>query len=206
MILGSRGHYAFIYCTKWRSGQVSQMPYGRTDGLTLKDSATQLLIKYKSGALVTQWVLFVFVFAHCWKLLYIKLCGVHDRLHCSSAIKLSPQSPPPASLAHVTSSQVRILHEDDDNGEEEGEDEGGVDDEKDSLQSSSSLQGLSTMSSQFFRVSILLITTKFSRRERLNSKAFLTCVWILWRALGDLTDFHPRLNRTRLKMKISGQV
>ena len=30
------------------------MPYGRTDGLTLKDSATQLLIKYKSGALVTQ--------------------------------------------------------------------------------------------------------------------------------------------------------
>ena len=26
----------------------------RTDGLTLKDRATQLLIKYKSGALVTQ--------------------------------------------------------------------------------------------------------------------------------------------------------
>ena len=44
------GIYAFIYCTKWRFGQVSPMPYG----LTLKDSATQLLIKYKSGALVTQ--------------------------------------------------------------------------------------------------------------------------------------------------------
>ena len=27
---------------------------GRTHSLTLKDSATQLLIKYKSGALVTQ--------------------------------------------------------------------------------------------------------------------------------------------------------
>ena len=35
---------------KWRSGQVSPMPYGQT----LKDRATQLLIKYKSGALVTQ--------------------------------------------------------------------------------------------------------------------------------------------------------
>ena len=44
------GIYAFIYCTKWRFGQVSLMPYG----LTLKDSATQLLIKYESGALVTQ--------------------------------------------------------------------------------------------------------------------------------------------------------
>ena len=52
------GIYAFIYCTKWRFGQVSRMPDGRTDGRTdgqtLKDSATQLLIKYKSGALVTQ--------------------------------------------------------------------------------------------------------------------------------------------------------
>ena len=28
----------------------------RTDGLTLKDRATQLLIKYKSGALLTQFV------------------------------------------------------------------------------------------------------------------------------------------------------
>ena len=37
------GTYAFIYCTKWRS-----------DSQTLKDRATQLLIKYKSGALVTQ--------------------------------------------------------------------------------------------------------------------------------------------------------
>ena len=45
------GIYAFIYCTKWRSGQVLPMPYGLT---TLKDRATQLLIKYKSGAPVTQ--------------------------------------------------------------------------------------------------------------------------------------------------------
>ena len=49
------GIYAFIYCTKWRSGQVSRMPYGRTHWQTLKDRATQLLIKYKSGALVTQY-------------------------------------------------------------------------------------------------------------------------------------------------------
>ena len=56
MVIGDTGSvegiYAFIYCTKWRFGQVSPMPYG----LTLKDSATQLLIKYKkSGALVTQY-------------------------------------------------------------------------------------------------------------------------------------------------------
>ena len=44
------GIYAFIYCSKWGSGQVLSMPYG----LTLKDRATQLLIKCKSGALVTQ--------------------------------------------------------------------------------------------------------------------------------------------------------
>ena len=44
------GIYAFIYCTKWRSGRVSRMP----DRQTLKDRATQLLTKYKSGALVTQ--------------------------------------------------------------------------------------------------------------------------------------------------------
>ena len=44
------GMHAFIYCTKWRSGQVSPMPYGQT----LKDRATQLLVNYKSGALVTQ--------------------------------------------------------------------------------------------------------------------------------------------------------
>ena len=44
------GINAFIYCTKWRSGQVSPMPYGQT----LKDRASQLLIKYKSGALVMQ--------------------------------------------------------------------------------------------------------------------------------------------------------
>ena len=42
--------YAFIYCTKWRSGEVSRMPYG----VILKDRATQLLIKYKSGALAAQ--------------------------------------------------------------------------------------------------------------------------------------------------------
>ena len=44
------GICAFIYCTKWRSGQVLPMPYGQT----LKDGATHFLIKYKSGALVTQ--------------------------------------------------------------------------------------------------------------------------------------------------------
>ena len=48
------GIYAFIYCTKWRSGQVLPMPDRRTDSQTLKDGATQLLTKYKSGALVTQ--------------------------------------------------------------------------------------------------------------------------------------------------------
>ena len=41
------GIYAFIYCTKWRSGQLLRMPYGLT---TLKDRA----IQYKSGALLTQ--------------------------------------------------------------------------------------------------------------------------------------------------------
>ena len=45
--------HAFIYCKKWRSGQVLPMPDRLTDS-HLKDSATQLLIKYKSGALVTQ--------------------------------------------------------------------------------------------------------------------------------------------------------
>ena len=44
--------HAFIYCTKWRSGQVLPMPDRLT---TLKDSATQLLIKYRIGALVTQY-------------------------------------------------------------------------------------------------------------------------------------------------------
>ena len=47
------GIYAFIYCTKWRSGRVSRMPDRLTDS-TLKDRATQLLIKFKTGALVTQ--------------------------------------------------------------------------------------------------------------------------------------------------------
>ena len=40
------GIYAFIYLPKWRSGEVS----------------TQLFIKYKSGALVTQ---FQFMFCQC---------------------------------------------------------------------------------------------------------------------------------------------
>ena len=50
------GIYAFIYCTKWISGRVSRMPDRQT---TLKDRATQLLIKYKSGALVTQFEQFM---------------------------------------------------------------------------------------------------------------------------------------------------
>ena len=58
LVIDETGHaegiYAFIYCTKRRSGQVSRMPYGLTQSQTLKDMATQLLIKYKSGALVTQ--------------------------------------------------------------------------------------------------------------------------------------------------------
>ena len=45
--------HAFIYCKKWRSGQVSRMPHSLTDSQR-KDRATQLLIKYKSEALVTQ--------------------------------------------------------------------------------------------------------------------------------------------------------
>ena len=45
--------HAFIYCKKWRSGQVLPMPDSLTDSQR-KDRATQLLIKYKSGALVTQ--------------------------------------------------------------------------------------------------------------------------------------------------------
>ena len=44
------GVHAFIYCTKWSSGQVLPMPDSH-----LKDRATQLFIKYKSGALVTQY-------------------------------------------------------------------------------------------------------------------------------------------------------
>ena len=57
MVVGDTGSvegiYAFIYCAKWRSGQVLPMPHSLTDS-QMKDSATQLLIKYKSGALVTQ--------------------------------------------------------------------------------------------------------------------------------------------------------
>ena len=43
------GTHAFIYCKKWRFGQVLPMPHSQC-----KDRATQLLTKYKSGALVTQ--------------------------------------------------------------------------------------------------------------------------------------------------------
>ena len=56
MVIGDTGSvediHAFIYCKKWRFGRVSHMPDRLT---TLKDRATQLLIKYKSGALVTQY-------------------------------------------------------------------------------------------------------------------------------------------------------
>ena len=45
--------HAFIYCKKWRFGQVLPMPDRQTDSQS-KDRATQLLTKYKSGALVTQ--------------------------------------------------------------------------------------------------------------------------------------------------------
>ena len=48
------GIHAFIYCKKWRSGQALPMPDRRTHSQTLKDRATQLLIKFKTGALVTQ--------------------------------------------------------------------------------------------------------------------------------------------------------
>ena len=44
--------HAFIYCKKWRFGQVLPMPDRLTDS-QCKDRATQLLTKYKSGALVT---------------------------------------------------------------------------------------------------------------------------------------------------------
>ena len=37
------------------------MAYGRTNSQTLKDRATQLLKKYKSGALVTQIVIIIIV-------------------------------------------------------------------------------------------------------------------------------------------------
>ena len=55
--------YCFIYCTKWRSGQVLPTPHWLT---TLKDRASQLIIKYKSGALVTQ------IHWHC------KICKIEN--------------------------------------------------------------------------------------------------------------------------------
>ena len=62
------GIYAFIYCTKWRSGQVLAMPDRQTDS-QMKDRATQLLIKYKSGALVTQKPCLTIEYISCLKLL-----------------------------------------------------------------------------------------------------------------------------------------
>ena len=44
--------HAFIYCKKWIFGRVLPMPDSQC-----KDRATQLLTKYKSGALVTQFVI-----------------------------------------------------------------------------------------------------------------------------------------------------
>ena len=58
------GIYAFIYCKMWRFGQVSPMPDRLTDS-QLKDRATQLLIKYKSGALVTQQSVILYVKRVC---------------------------------------------------------------------------------------------------------------------------------------------
>ena len=57
--------HAFIYCKKWRFGQVSPMPDRLTDSQS-KDSATQLLTKYKSGALVTQYVLMNMMLVLVW--------------------------------------------------------------------------------------------------------------------------------------------
>ena len=49
------GSYVLLYCIKWRSGVWTGVTDAlRTDSQTLKDRATQLLIKCKSGALVTQ--------------------------------------------------------------------------------------------------------------------------------------------------------
>ena len=70
------GIYAFIYCTKWRSGQVSPMPDSLTHSLTtLKDSATQLLIKYKNGALVTQYA-FSKMFFYCSYEIALNCCNI----------------------------------------------------------------------------------------------------------------------------------
>ena len=46
------GIYAFIH---YKSGDLVRCYRCLTHSQTLKDSATQLLIKYKSGALVTQY-------------------------------------------------------------------------------------------------------------------------------------------------------
>ena len=45
---------AFIYCKKWRFGQVLPMPDSLTHSAKIELLSTQLLTKYKSGALVTQ--------------------------------------------------------------------------------------------------------------------------------------------------------
>ena len=39
------GIYAYYILKKWRSGQVTPMPYSLTDRVTLKDRATQLEVR-----------------------------------------------------------------------------------------------------------------------------------------------------------------
>ena len=70
------GMHAFIYCTKWRSGHVLPMPDRLTDS-RLKDRATQLLIKYKSGALVPQIILFMVA-------IYVIVINVHKKCKMSN--------------------------------------------------------------------------------------------------------------------------
>ena len=55
-----------------QSGDLDRCNGRLTEGQTLKDSATQLLIKYKSGAFVTQFLTYLllsivsFKFLNCW--------------------------------------------------------------------------------------------------------------------------------------------
>ena len=59
MILGSRGHLCLYILQKveiWTGVTNALWTDSLTDWQTLKDSATQLLSKYKSGALVTQYL------------------------------------------------------------------------------------------------------------------------------------------------------
>ena len=77
--------HAFIYCKKWRFGQVSPMPDRQTDSQS-KDSATQLLTKYKSGALVTQYV------QNKAKLLLLTRQPTHNIKYQKGAVQKSEQS------------------------------------------------------------------------------------------------------------------